>query len=263
MAETIIYPAGIDKSRTSYMTITSKTLEQKGEIEDAKNVTDTTADHIATSIFCQIMLPLPNTLQDSTSHNWEVAEGLTQEAGTVAGSILDKFTSSLGGAGGVASSGIVKLARKAGFNMDPKYWQMYNGTMPRTFSFDWTFVPESRIDATNMIRMIKLLKISAAPGAREGLTSLLLDSPNIFTLTFSNPILNDTVRLKEVVCTAINVDYMGQGYSDFYNNGYPKQVKLSMSFSERHTMYRQDYGEIVGGSMESSTSFYGQKGGIV
>ena len=55
---------------------------------------------------------------------------------------------------------------------------------------------------------------------------------------------------------------MGQGYSDFYNNGYPKQVKLSMSFSERHTMYRQDYGEIDGGSMESSTSFYGQKGGV-
>lgn len=251
-APTVIFPAGINLTR-NFMTITSMTLEQKSNIEEAKSVQDATSEQVAKEIFCQIMLPLPNSLQDNTAHNWEVAEGLTQEAGQVLGSASEGFANKLfGSAGGAANSAVLKLARKAGFNMDPKYWQMYNGTMPRSFSFDWTLIPESRIDAQNMVTMLKLLKMAAAPGDR-GATSLLLDTPNIFTIKFENPILHNTVRLKDVVCVGINIDYMGQGYSDFYEDGHPKQVKLSMSFNERHTLYKQDYeGDVMSSSSYNS-----------
>lgn len=243
----IVFPAGIAETN-NYMAITSKVLEQKGNLEDVKNIKDATIEQTVSSIFCQILLPLPNSLQDSTSHNWEVAEGLTQELSGIGGTAMETFTNKLGGAGGQVNSGIIKLARKAGFNVDPKYWQMYNGTMPREFTFDWTLIPESRMEAQSMINMLNLLKLSASPGEREGMASLLLDSPNIFTITFSNEVLHQTIRIKDSVCTNINIDYMGQGYSDFFVDGFPKQVKLSMTFSERHTLYKQDYE----GSMSSN-----------
>lgn len=238
---TLIFPSGIDNS-TNRMMIVVKELTQVKQLEDIKSAKDVTAEQkaIAGSIFGMILLPLPNSLQDSTTHNWEVAEGLTQEAGGAINSIAGAFANKFGGMGDLAKSGIVKMARKAGYNIDPKYWQMYNGTMPRQFTFDWTFIPENKIDADNMMKIIKLLKYSAAPGSR-GTTSLLLDSPFIFTIKFINPVLQDTIRLKDIVCTAINIDYMGQGYSDFFYDGSPKQVKLSMTFAERHTLYKQDY----------------------
>ena len=254
----IIYPAGIasDENTGNYMIITSKLLDQKDSIESAKNAMDATAEHIVTAITGQIILPLPNSLQDSTAHNWEVAEGLTQEASGIAGSALETFTNKLGSNGANVNSGIIKLARKAGFNIDPKYWQMYNGTMPREFSFDWTFVPESSLDAENLIKMLQFLKYSASPGQRGGLASLLLDSPNVFSISFSNQILQQTIRMKDAVCTHISIDYMGQGYSDFYHDGRPKQVKLSMTFAERHTLYKEDYeGEMTSSGSGLETNY--------
>jgi len=227
----MIFPLGIDTS-LDFVVITASLYTPKGDFQGFNRAMDAIREQVAASLNGFVILPMPNSLQDSTAHGWEIADGVTEEASNLANTYIEKAT---GGSGflGAGADIAKKIAKKNGYNMDPKYWQMYNGSQPRTFEFSWTLVPESIGDAGTLIAIIRQLKKWAAP---QGAGAIFVETPLTFHINFANPILQTTINMKEAVCTNISVEYVGQGYADFHDDGSPKQVNLSMSFSERTTL---------------------------
>jgi len=227
----MVFPLGID-SGLDFIVITAKKFTPKGDFQGFNRAMDAIRDQVAGSLNGFVILPIPNSLQDSFSHGWEIAEGATEEFANVANSFVDKVA---GGNG--LTSAVADLGRKGmknnNLNVDPLYWQQYNGSQPRTFELSWTLVPESIGDAGTLIAIIKMLKKWSAP---QGTRGVFVDMPLAFQVSFANPILQTTINMKEAVCTNISVEYVGQGYADFHDDGSPKQVNLSMTFSERSTL---------------------------
>lgn len=227
----MVFPLGIDTG-LDFIVITAKKFTPKGDFQAFNKTLEAIRDQVIGSLNGFVILPIPNSLQDSFSHGWEIAEGATEEAANVANSFADK----LAGGNGFTSAGvdlIKKAMKNNNLNIDPLYWQQYNGSQPRTFEFSWTLIPESVSDAGTLIAIVKTLKKWSAP---QGTRSVFVDMPLAFQVSFANPILQTAINMKEAVCTNISVEYVGQGYADFHSDGSPKQVNLSMTFSERSTL---------------------------
>ena len=127
----MIFPLGIDTS-LDFVVITASLYTPKGDFQGFKRAMDAIREQVAASLNGFVILPMPNSLQDSTAHGWEIADGVTEEASNLANTYIEKAT---GGSGflGAGADIAKKIAKKNGYNMDPKYWQMYNGSQPRTF----------------------------------------------------------------------------------------------------------------------------------
>lgn len=172
-------------------------------------------------------LPIPNAINEQMIHNWNITSGLTEEGmGAIEG---------LGG--NMFNSGKKFLAR-TGVHIEPHYLQTYEGTMPRNFDCEWVFIPQNEGEANTIASMIKSFKAWASPS--PGKSELFVKQPAFWTLVFT-PRLQDMIRFKKMVCTNIGVNYAPGGYSDFFHDGFPKQINLSMSFAERSVTYRDDW----------------------
>jgi hypothetical protein len=172
-----------------------------------------------------IALPLPNELSDSQSHKWETTEGFVGKQGK---NLIDK--------GGINSI-IGELSSTLGTRkpmIDPGFFQDYNGTEPRSFTFSWDLIPDNLIDAESIHNIIYHLKKFTLPTTTINGISLL--SPYIFDIEIGNAKINQMLNINNVVCTSMTVNYAAEGALQFFSDGTPKFIKLDMTFIERSTI---------------------------
>ncbi len=188
-------------------------------------ITDRTKKLATAKTIYGITLPLPNELTDSQSHKWETTEGFVGKMGKT---LMDK--------GGVNSI-IGELSSSLGSRkpmVDPGYFQDYNGTEPRTFSFSWDLIPDNSIDAESINAIIYNLKKFTLPTSTINGISLL--SPFVFDIEIKNKKINNLMNMNNVVCTEMNVNYAAEGALQYFADGSPKYIKLDMTFIERSTV---------------------------
>jgi len=208
-----------------------------------------------------ITLPLPNTFAEGINHSWGETEGLVS---TVAGGIDTKFGgkadlkevgSSAGGKGKALASvamnsigkiDIGKIAGMASENfgvrkplLDPNYWQNYTGTKPRSFTFETTFIPKNQEDSEMIKKIILKFKEYSSPSLVALGVALL--SPHYWDIIISNAEISNMYRMDSLVLTNMVINYGQDGGMALHGDGFPKQITMSLTFSESHVTYSQNY----------------------
>lgn len=183
----------------------------------------------------QVQLPFPSTFQEKNSQSWEKSKSVV---GSALGQLEDiqvpyvgmnqtKFIGSMANYQGI---------RKPIVN--PGYFQDYTGPEVRQFSMEWSLVPNSKEEASEIQKILYNLKKFSSPQMAQGFQAVLLQ-PFIFKITIMNETINQLQGMDTLVCTSIDVDYGGK--SQLRKDGQPKAYRLSMEFSERRQLTFDEY----------------------
>lgn len=181
-----------------------------------------------------IALPLPNELNDSQSHQWDTTKGIIGEVG---GGLADTSFGPVS-----VNKALGELASKSGFRkpiIDPGYFQDYNGTEPREFSFTWDLIPNNVEEAKQIEHILYNLKKYTLPTTTINKISLL--SPYIFDIEIGNPIINRLMNMNNLVCRSMSINYSAEGALQFLPDGIPKYMRLEMTFAERALVTSEFY----------------------
>jgi hypothetical protein len=190
--------------------------------------------------FMTVCLPFPNGgLNDSTAHNWEIDTSLQAKA-----------TEWL--ASQVSGSATDFLKTYTGTVPDPGYIQVYKGSNPRQWSCNYTIIPSSKKEAEQIKTIILMLKKSASPskGGDGGNGNILMNQPLVFEISFMQQGVNGTVdkliSFNPMACTRVDVSFFTNGYPTTYEDGFPKQINISLGFSEYGLKYSEDWKKVEG-----------------
>ncbi len=178
-------------------------------------------------------IPLPNQLSEIYSHEWG------EETGAVK-AMTDKLTSE--GALKDASTALSRIADSTGAMkavVDPQFFKDYKSSKPREFNFSIDLMPKTAAEGQLMMQLVRELKMWSAPMASA--TSAVLIAPTFFIITFSNPVIQDTVRPKPVVLSRISLDYGPSGFIETTLDGVPKVMRLELTFLEKEAMVMGDW----------------------
>lgn len=185
-----------------------------------------------------IALPLPNQIQDSQTHDWSESEGFVAQN-------LNKLVDKDLGVGGIKTSvnkALGELSSATGYRkpmVDPGYYQDYGGTKPRNFTFTWDLIPNSQAEADQIMSILYNLKKFTLPTAT--INGVSLQAPYLFDILIGNERLSNIINLNNVVCKSMEVNYAAEGALQFYADGIPKFIQLTMSFAERSTVTADFY----------------------
>lgn len=185
-----------------------------------------------------IALPLPNEVSDSQSHQWESTKGFVGETG---GAIANADFGAIGIKTNV-NKALGELASSSGFRkplIDPGYFQDYNGTEPREFTFSWDLIPNNASEANNINSILYNLKKYTLPKSTISGVSLL--SPYMFDIQIGNPKIRDLMNMNNLVCKSMSINYSAEGALQFLPDGTPKYIRLEMSFAERSAVTSEIY----------------------
>lgn len=248
-----------------YENLSDKLLELNSE---AENGADTDEKAMRATWF----FPLPNELKTAIKHNYQ----------TDALDPLDKITKSKSfNMINVARTGITSAGEKAGLagkivtypvkkmmdtdkiarfaemgmniakrhnvSLDTNIVNIYKGTNTRTFTFNYTLLPQSQEHAFNIINGIINLK-KYMTGFKE---YEIVKQGNVFRLRFLefNPDTNESNNaqfIDEIMFTSgvdfnitdIDITYGADGGMSMFADGMPKVLNISLKIEERKPLYK-------------------------
>lgn len=247
-----MYNSAITKLSDFSDSIAVKSDTVKDIITALKNNKKTSGD----ATYDTIVLPLPNSLTDSQSHNWSEESGLIGSAGktlfdTSVGDVaskvlgknaLGKFVSSVTPSGYSIDKGLGEMSSSTGLRkpiFDPGYFQNYSGSGLRDFNMDWDLIPSNPEEAETILMIVMKLKQYSSPSKVKGGVALL--APHYFDVTISNDYITSMIKLDRVVIKNISLDYGADGFMQQTADGMPKFMKLSLSFAATDITTAQDY----------------------
>lgn len=151
---------------------------------------------------------------------------MVAEQGTSIGTII--------GAGG---SSVVSDERQRNFGKasNPHDYMAYQSTAMRTFTYTFTFLPDSSDESNEVTRIIKEFR-SAAHAKRD--TPTLVDVPSHVIVTHHGA--GDMIQLPPLVIESVNVTYNPNNSSFFMENNNPVEVAMSVTLREIVPIYMQD-----------------------
>ena len=207
-----------------------------------------------------IVLPIPNELSDVYSHDYGVENGII---GAIGSDSMDSdkddskgIKGKLKNAGGAISGATkamlgdfnAKLAGSLGKQrnlLNPDFFQNYRGSAPRTFTFTFNLIPNSKKEAEDMVNIILTLKKYSSPKVTA---SFLMTQPRFFCIEFGNPQLNKMINALPCVLQEVNTNYSAGGYVDTTLDGMPKYVSLQLTFAEYRAIDFDDWDNVDYGS---------------
>jgi hypothetical protein len=132
------------------------------------------------------------------------------------------------------------LAKGAGFAFNPQQQLLFDGIDFRTYQMAFTFTPYSKKEAETVGKIIRLLKMHAAPRLAEGSAGMFFVPPSTFNLEFlfngkENP---NVGKVAESVIESIDVNYSPNGFSTF-GDGAPVQTTVTINFKEIELITRE------------------------
>jgi len=191
---------------------------------------------VNSTIVDTIVLPLPNTLSDSQTHEWSTDSGITGKVGSM-------ITGTK--AGGLADTAVANVTNQLGTRKalaNPGYFQNYSGSTPRTFTMDWDLIPASTDEAESIIGIIMKFKQYASPSKDAYGVSLL--APHYFSIDVSNKWISAAIDLERVVISNMSVNYGADGNMQQTADGMPKFMTISITFNEVDMKTQEDYTSI-------------------
>lgn len=129
---------------------------------------------------------------------------------------------------------ILSVSRGEIYN--PNVELIYDAPQLRMFTFQYSFAPKSRGEASAALAIIKEFKAYSSPAEKGGGK---LEIPHVWNIKYSNSKYN---RFKPAACMNVNVDYNGalDEYMTF-EDGSPIQISMSLQFKEVEIVLRKDH----------------------
>lgn len=223
------------------------------------------------------VLPLTAAISDDQSHTWTESSYLSAITGASSGmggwsNGGDKkggFVSGLKGKIGTFFKGVSSTlsfiedsSQKVGALADalgvrkpllnPGQFQNYSGSGLRSFSFDFTFIPESESERDQVINIIKFFKRCSSPSTPKWTENTEADSissrmimlaPMTWEVFVCNKTVNDLLSFHKCVCTKVSVKYGDSEKVAMFKDGMIKQITLGLSFSECELQTSRSYGD--------------------
>lgn len=171
--------------------------------------------------------------------------------GSVDGSVdraLTQFLSTAGSSlasmlgGNVSAEGL--LGSVAGKIPNPYLTAVFRGVDFRSFAFTFKFYPFQLSDCDVINDIIKTFRANALPEYQEGDTFLGYPREAQISYKWKGKDNQWLHKFKRAVCTAIDVDYTGQGMFSVMRNGFPSEITVSTKWTELEIVTRKD---IAGG----------------
>jgi hypothetical protein len=232
------YPENLNSSDTPWILFNTQKPQYNRRVNQAK--VSSTGDSVG------LYFPTGHTVADELSYD-------TGDLGFVGGTI-DKFR-----AGGVTSDSVRKLTESAravggvglragatllggGQNYlrasqrvpNPQEFMLFKSPGMRSFSFSFTFVPQSQAEADTVPRIIQFFRVAAYP---VELDSLEYQFPDTFSISFQQS-PDDIIRMPELACTGVSVTYNPNSMSYFTNGNQPVETTMELTFTELRPISR-------------------------
>lgn len=147
----------------------------------------------------------------------------------------------LGGPGAIAKSvnsalqnSAVQLAlKKFGYAVNPQLQVLFQGIHFREYSMSFVFSPNSREEAQNIQKIIKLFRGYAAPETVRNTKGMFYRPPAYFDVSFySNGYENTKInKIKRSVIKTVDVNYAPNGWAA-HSDGSPVQTTMTLGLQE-------------------------------
>ena len=145
--------------------------------------------------------------------------------------------SALGGLIGAAGVGVVtdEYQRSTGKASNPHDYMAYQNTTLRTFTYTYTFLPDSVEESKDVAEIIKQFRHAAHA---ERIDAVALTVPEHVIVSHHGA--GDMIQLPPLVIESVNVSYNPNNSSFFTEGGHPVEVGLSVSLKEIVPIYKKD-----------------------
>lgn len=263
---------------TDYFKIQVLSYKRKGLISGAE-----TAELKATGLE-NILLPMPSNIQDANSVSWgeEKMNNITAQSLNAVqasmdidfGNLPSSFTDASdrikkaitdSGLGLEEATGLFKkqlaaeavnifganvsvdqiLARQGGKIFNPNLELLFNGVSLRDFRFSFKMTPRDENERNNVVRIIRTFKkyMAASKGGDD--STLYLNTPNVFKLSYMkganlHPFLH---KFKDCALKGVSVNYTGENVYATYYDGTPISVVIDLNFQELTPIYNEEYAD--------------------
>ena len=143
----------------------------------------------------------------------------------------------LGGFLGAAGASIVsdEYQRSTGKATNPHDYMAYQSTGLRSFTFTFTFLPDSKDESDEVTKIIKHFRIAAHAKRNDSLT---LTVPDHVVTSFHGA--GDMIQMPPTVIEAVNITYNPNNTSFFKDGNNPVEVAMSITLKEIVPLYRHD-----------------------
>ena len=143
----------------------------------------------------------------------------------------------LGGLIGAAGVGVVtdEYQRSTGKASNPHDYMAYQNTALRTFTYTYTFLPDSLEESKDVAEIIKQFRHAAHA---ERIDAVALTVPEHVIVSHHGA--GDMIQLPPLVIESVNVSYNPNNSSFFMEGGNPVEVGLSVSLKEIVPIYKKD-----------------------
>lgn len=208
-----------EQSREYYETIKTEinTPEKKMIIED------------------NLFLPLPGTIANNYSLSWEMADLRAEEL--IVDQLLNPDIKKA-----VTDTAAIMLDKSAKVfskrTPNPKKQALFNGIDPRTFTFDYTFTPQSKKEAETVEAIIKKFTYYSLPSLEDVLSSFY-QFPHEFRISYHN--VQGFPKIKTCACTGVATNYSTASVA-LLESGHAVQVSFSLAFIETELLRKQEMG---------------------
>lgn len=151
---------------------------------------------------------------------------LASDKGTEAGTFL-----------GAAGTGIVldEYQRSSGKASNPHEYMAYGSTGLRSFSYTFTFLPDSKQESDEVMEIIKQFRHAAHASVIDGLK---VQVPEHVVVTHHGA--GNMIQLPPLVIESVNVTYNPNNASYFMEGSNPVEVGLSITLKEIVPIYKED-----------------------
>lgn len=175
-----------------------------------------------------------------------IADG-SQLAGAYGLANLGSVAAGLMG-GNVTAEGL--MGTIGGVVPNPYLTAIFKAVSLREFAFVFKFYPFQESDCLEIFSIVNLFRANALPSFSKDLlgggdNTALLGYPSECEIRYlwrgkTNPWIHN---FKRAVCTAIDVDYTGQGMFSTMRNGFPSEITMSTKWKELEIVTREDIGK--------------------
>ena len=226
-----------------YSTAKNKLMsELDNRIKTEKNQTSydlSTAKIDTTSTFVgSIYMPLSNSLTEEVNNSYDVETGVVSNA--LNQNKISNLLNMIPGSD-ITQKAISEIGKFTGTRtllLNPDYVQTYKGTELRSFGLSWKVTPNNQQETESLLNIIRLFKKYSAP--EKSAANALLLSPYFCTINLKNEILDDSIRLEEMLVQSVKVTY-GGGNMEMFWDGAPKEYNIDINFVERRMKTLEDW----------------------
>lgn len=281
--ETYYYPNNIMTDEMVNKTVIFMAMKGKSigeaKLSELENFKKGESKSSLDSVIGMAVLPLTAAISDDQSHTWTESSYLSAITGASSGmeawskAGMDKkggdFVPGMKGKVGRFFGGFSKAINFLGESsqqmgaltdalgvrkpmINPGQFQNYSGSGLRSFSFDFTFIPESEKERDQVINIIKFFKRCSSPSTpkwsidteKDSITSrMVMLAPMTWEVFVCNKTVNDLLSFHKCVCTKVSVKYGDSEKVAMFKDGMVKQITLGLSFSECELQTSRSYGD--------------------